>query len=144
MIFAIFGFSDSRQFSHRHISFLTMEDEDDSKAKRRRQDESDLAEMQFILYSALAYQEYGLGNFLTGAGPREVIEHRHNKRSRRRLFHPEQTREFLLDKYYRPDPRTGIVNHGKTFAKHYRISMQQFMRIMEVFGAKGDPYWTSF
>ena len=83
---------------------MTYEDDDeidDSGRKRRRMMMVEAS--KFVASSVMAYQEFKLNKRYGGSGNDDVVEHRHNKRSKRRTFDPTQVSDTLQRKHLDPD-----------------------------------------
>ena len=84
---------------------MTYEDDDeiDDSGRKRRRMMMMVYFSKFMASSVMAYQEFKLNKRYGGNQPHEVIEHRHNKRSKRRTFDPTEVSDTLQRKRLGPD-----------------------------------------
>ena len=68
-----------------------------------------------------------------------VVEHRHNKRSKRRTFDPQRVYDSLQRSHLGPD-----ALFGKEFHMYFRLSRPRVQVILEKLGNSDDPFYKSF
>jgi hypothetical protein len=73
---------------------MEVEEDDEFAASDRRRRELAMTYSMFLMFGVLAYQEYRMNNG-RGGKRKEVVEHRHNKRSRRRIFGPRRVFDYI-------------------------------------------------
>jgi hypothetical protein len=73
---------------------MEVEEDDEFAASDRRRRELATTYSMILMFGVLAYQEYRMNNG-RGEKRKEVVEHRHNKRLRRRIFGPRRVFDYI-------------------------------------------------